>query len=278
MSRPLDSPAAKFYRAQNQVGSLKEQFNSFVESQRYRVAIAERNPKTGKNALRVVAVKDDLLPSDWPLIIGEIAHNLRSALDHLACQLAALRWPNDPTVFEKASFPIRLYGPRSTVRPTRRRPAWNDKGRVSGLFCQRHLTMLKNLQPYLRKNGNRLSPLWLLHELNNADKHRAIQVARKTAGGMSLIITGDMRGFDITDPKSTYRRVPLKHGAKVGEATITGSPDGVQMRFHLEPKVVFWGGCEAVKGLPVVTALSDMLKQVHDVIMEFAPEFPPLRN
>ena len=135
--------------------------------------------------------------------------------------------------------------------------------------------MYKKLQPYSRKNGGRLSPLWLRHDLNNADKHRSLQVQTKMASGMSLIITGPMGDFDISDPKSIYRRIPLRNGAKVGEALVVGSPKDVHIRFDLSPEIIFWDGCAAVKGLPVASTLRRMVEQISSIIEEFLPDFPP---
>ena len=269
---PFDGPIAKYYRANELFRSLKEQHDSFVDQQRYRVRIAERNPKTGRTALRVVFIKDEPIPSEWPLLIGEIAHNLRSALDHLACQLALKNSPENPAVFEETSFPIFLHGPKSGAAS---RFKWTRNKPSIKHISSSHIAQYKNLQPYLRKNGGRLSPLWLLHDLNNADKHRTIQVQTKMAGGMSLIITGPMGDFDISDPRGIYRRIPLRDGAKVGDAVTVGSPEGVQIKFDLDAEVIFWDGCAAVKGLPVISTLQQMVDKTSDIIMEFITDFPP---
>src|ERR1700675_2396602 len=42
---------------------------------------------------------------DWALNVGDIVHNLRSALDHLVCQLAILDG-NDVSCCDQTYFPI----------------------------------------------------------------------------------------------------------------------------------------------------------------------------
>ncbi len=88
----------------------------------YRLVLAEYNPKTGFNAVRVAIDSDDW-PLIWSIRMGEIAHNLRSALDGLTYQLALLE---TTTPLWNVQFPIFLRG--TTKRRRKPRPGRSGKG------------------------------------------------------------------------------------------------------------------------------------------------------
>lgn len=104
------------------------------------------------------------VPASWGPLVGDIVHNLRSALDHMAWQLviASGRTPKRPNT----SFPVRTTSPGPgetgpTIRP--------------GIHPALQ-TLLIEEQPYARfavADGlnPRKSPLALIVELNNLDKH-----------------------------------------------------------------------------------------------------------
>lgn len=281
---PLWGPIRKIYRAQHEIGALEEEINDFIKAGRYGVVVAERNPNTGKYALRAVTTSEAEPPLEWSIAVGEIAHNLRSALDHLACQLALTEHPPSEALFEKTSFPIYLYGPGSS-KPAKKR--WSETRRALEFISRRHRTILERLQPYSRRDRDRpgpipsrvpsggLNPLWLLHEINNADKHRLIQVTARIARGMTLIVRSCPPSFDIRDIQTRLGR-RLVNGAYIGALDVVGGFEGVDMYLSLQPQVVFWDGCDAVKGLPVIPTLRSMLHEVFRIGVHLAAQFPPL--
>ena len=99
---------------------------------------------------------------DFSVRTGEIAYNLRSALDHLVWQLVLANaktpglWNAFPICQDEAKY---------------RRAA---KGRLQGL-AEQHQEMIKGFQPY-RENGGIGAHLWMLHSVCNIDKHRHLNV------------------------------------------------------------------------------------------------------
>jgi hypothetical protein len=96
-------------------------------------------------------------------IIGELLHDLRSALDHLAWQLV-LNAGGIPT--DDTKFPIEA-------------PSTNPQGKqgnpgVAGGVSRNAKTLIASAQPYKRGVRYREHPLWLLHKLWNIDKHRHV--------------------------------------------------------------------------------------------------------
>lgn len=265
----LDGSIAKFQRAGEQIKSLNDSMAATFKSYSYRVVVAERDRDPSYRVLRL-RTEQNRLPIEWSAIIGEITHDLPSALDLLAYQLVLLNSPSND-VLRRVSFPVYLYGPRS-----KQSQRWR-KG-TGAYFKGKHRAIIRRLQPYHRRNGQRLSPLWLLHELNNADKHRLIQVARLTAERISprrITLTRDpddvyhspvVRGIEIK------QGVPFKDGAKVGRIG-TDSQRWVEVETGITTKVVFREGCDAIRGFEVMPVLISASNTVIDTLRLFHSEF-----
>jgi hypothetical protein len=104
-----------------------------------------------------------ILDSTIPAIVGDIVHNLRSALDHLAWQLVSVGVANGETRsqgWEKIQFPI-AHSFDSFV---------SMKGRAIEGARREAIKVLDRLKPY--QGGN--DALWLLRQLDNTDKHSFI--------------------------------------------------------------------------------------------------------
>lgn len=135
------------------------------------------------------------LPEDVPLLIGDAAQCLLNALDHLGFALATANQPGGLTEAqeEASQFPIQRRCPR------------NDKGVVTphpgiAMWNPCAQTAVSVMQPYLGQHGLNAHPLWLLRDLANRDKHRALTV---TAFGQSIneftIGSGQIDYFEIFD-------------------------------------------------------------------------------
>lgn len=98
------------------------------------------------------------LPFDAVATAGDIVHNLRSALDHLAYQLVTIGSGSEPS--RRAEFPIAKSFATYEAEKARK---------VEGM---RPLAIkaIDNVKPY--RGGN--DALWRIHELDNIDKHRTL--------------------------------------------------------------------------------------------------------
>jgi len=94
---------------------------------------------------------------------GDVIHNLRSALDHLAWELA--KWKTGQPVKPRyCCFPIgRDFDNYKVIR---------NGGAVAGMSSEAKKA-INDLRPY--KDGN--EPLWRIHHLDIVDKHRHLLVA-----------------------------------------------------------------------------------------------------
>lgn len=179
---PLDGIRAKTDRAGEHLDALDQAVRDFQRENPYR-GLRE---KMGSTGLYITGF-DGKVPSPPLLInvlVGDFAHNLRSALDHLAWQLALL---DSPQPNPNTSFPI---------FPT-----------LSGGF-ERMLQKLppaarddiERLQPYQRGDDYRSDPLWVLHEIWNTDKHRV------------LVAVGHQWAHGVVDPDGVLIIGQFDHG------------------------------------------------------------------
>ena len=132
MSDPdrLSGIRAKIERAKYHVDDLEGRIRAFREANP-NLLICNQNPQTSERVFRLTRQ----LPTEFSLVVGDAVHNLRSALDHLACQLVttAGHTPNRNT-----SFPI-MDG------PPRDRTAFNRK--VQGVSPDA-IRLINAVQPY----------------------------------------------------------------------------------------------------------------------------------
>lgn len=136
-----------------------------------------------------------------------------------------------------------------------------------------HQAVIERLQPYGRwmrpiyVGQGRDNVLHLLHEINNADKHRLLQVVGAKPGNTSWSQPSTPPPPGIVEITGPDMRV-LKHGAKVFEA-----PSGVNVYPKVIPVIAFSEGCNAVKHKGVLFTLRRIAKHVSEIVEGFAPEF-----
>lgn len=210
----------------------------------------------------------------WPAIIGDIVHNLRSALDHLACQLVMLNGKSvDCCKSSKTSFPVCLT-PESFLNTSRR---------IAPLISPDALALIEQLQPYMAANSPtanpsqrepRFSNLWILSELDIIDKHRTLVIAARYHGPMEFTYTID-NGAPIKVPVNAKWR-PLKNGALIASIDISpfalNREHKMRVQMQAEIKMLFQetGCCD---GLEIDGALTPCLRHVSAIVDEFDRRF-----
>ena len=100
-------------------------------------------------------------------LAGDCVHNLRSALDHLVFALAHSGGRQlEGRIERRLEFPI--FGPHSMSA--------GDRDRKIGPLERGAREIILAVQPYRRGGDYASDPLWLLHELDNIDKHRLLHL------------------------------------------------------------------------------------------------------
>ena len=146
-------------------------------------------------------------PLRWGVILGDVVHNLRSALDHMIWQVTLLDGgtPDDATQYPIASKSESQF---ESMMADRRIPGLSEK----------HRAMVKKTQPYHRGNRAENHSLSVLATPSNTDKHRALNAsysfmetdARETLD--KLVRTDDNPDSPVVGFFMARRGTRMKHG------------------------------------------------------------------
>lgn len=270
---PLDGPRFKIARANEHIGVLRRAETAFRQQADYEVIRAELDPKTGQYAYRLRVKSAPLSLGTWGVLIGEIAYVQRSALDGLVHQLVLLNGQHPDHLTQ---FPIFLVGRTFERRKSRGKgqpsliphfegmDGADGRRMLQGVRLE-HQAIIERLQPYQRGRGGKRSYLYLLKEVNNADKHQFMQVV-----GVSQAIGPAVTHWQGETISVVYAKRPMfEDGAKILDA----SPN-VVVNPRVTPRVSFAHGCPAVVGRSVITVLHNAIEQASEAVESFGVEFP----
>lgn len=211
-------------------------------------------------------------PNDpaWALMFGDAIHNLRSALDHIVCQLAILNG-NDISCCEKTYFPICICKPDFV----------KFRKMAEHLIAPNAFTCIEELQPYKSAYVTGTEPaktsLWIIHQLDIIDKHRILVVVGKHFRTTDIACSFNDGEF-VSIPVDTSWR-PLEEGAQVAEIDISlfspAPTDKDKMRVQGGTQVqvlVNETGC-ACDGVEVGAVLKSCIRHVRDIADLFEQQF-----
>lgn len=160
--------------AQKHIALLNKEIAAFVESGAYSIAV-EFQEDPPRYEAKAMLKEQRAFDRTLSLVLGDIVHNLRSILDHLAWVLVLVSGNNPSDTHPRTQFP--LYTDRLTDKGTLRdvtiHPGINDQARA----------IVEWAQPYTRSDDPTRHPLSILNELSNIDKHRWVQL---TAGKFAM--------------------------------------------------------------------------------------------
>jgi hypothetical protein len=182
---------SKVNRANRHIDELHSVIRRYIDTSPYKIG-RKTDPQTGEVVYYLLEAPP--IPEEMALIAGDVLQNLRSALDHLAWALVETNGcrPN-----ERTCFPI-MEG-----KPLTR----DDKNRfdrkIEGMG-QEAKDIIRSLNPY--KGGN--DDLWLLHRLNNIDKHRTIFTVGFAVRSIST-------SYQQIGALPTFQTGPLENGSEL---------------------------------------------------------------
>jgi len=280
----LDGPCARIARAGEDLTGLSAEMGAFFAARPFTPVEAEFDKRLRVQVYRATGGPGPL-PVGWGVTVGDIAHNLRAALDGLAWQLALLKGPRPS---QRTAFPVHLRA-TTRLRDSGGNPLphfWNHQSGKANREIQsidrKYWPRIEAFQPYKRGNGHRRSALYHLSELNNTDKHRLVTVINPTVGSVSWSGYARQTNFNA--------RATLRPGTKIGHiAPVPADQEMVHLNLKtgkFEPitgyathtlefssAVRFGDSCRAVKGLGVIPTLRGMIDEVSRVVDSFAREF-----
>lgn len=252
MGTTLNGIVAKIARAHEHFETLRSEFRTARDRREYGL-LTDVDPMTGEMAFRVRFPY--ALRRRWGAMVGDIAHDLRSAIDQLVFQLAIVNGAN-PEGWN-TSFPIcnsaEIFAAR--IGRSLRGVSEEARGRI------------ERAQPYHAGTDLARHPLLHLRELSNSDKHRVPSLAaiHRLGGVVSL------RGQDIPAPPEPV------FGDSQDEAEWFRAPDGVEVKFNLVLQIRFNEG--PLRGEEVEELLYSLIGFVQGLIeQDFMPFFPEQRH
>jgi hypothetical protein len=188
------------------------------------------------------------MPIDLSLMAGDAAHNLRIALDYLACEL----------VKSANATPKAVYFP---ICETAEKYKTESPGKTRGMPVAAK-QIIDRIEPY----GGANNPLWALHLLDIADKHRLlVAVGTKVANqnGMQFQLSPEPTQFSVLVDSPA-----LKEGDVLGE--VSGNSEA-QQRISFNFDVAF-GEPDLLAGEPIVETLEYMTQMVEAILNHFSTQ------
>ena len=244
--RLVDSHA-KLGRAQYHFDTLKAEIDAFIQTKRYRLVV----DKPTDHLCIVRLDTTPVIPAErWGLLVGDCIHNLRSALDYTAWQLAG-----GDTADTHTQFPI-----------FETREEWQSKGvsRIRRLKPEAR-ALIKRMQPF-HSATPRDALLNVIRILDNTDKHMLIPVVAAAPRSFRIDVVADSSAIV---PQPTFIRPPVLSGNAV-LATLENSNAANDAK--VEPYLtIFIAFGESLFPVPVhlIYSINNMFIDVKDVIDAF---------
>ena len=199
----------KLRRAHLHRKEIERRIDRFIDNQAYETA-REVDPKTGQH-LWIGKIKKQPPIIRWGALIGDCLFNFRSALDHLAYDLAVAHsgFPLDPEVEFRSEFPIFW---RRQITP-------QELSNKLGAVAPDARDLIVEMQPYGRKNR---AALKYLDSLQNFDKHRTLHLVQATAVAVGWY--GDDSPFGNGGGDGEINLRPFKDGDVIARSPTTPDP------------------------------------------------------
>ena len=182
---------------------FKVRVERFIHSDAYSY-VRQDDVQAGKRRW-IVQISQEPPVIEWGALIGDCLFNFRSALDHLAYDLAVAYKgaPLSAAVEKGSEFPIFW----------RRTPSKREMDTRIGAVDPKARSLIEGMQPYGRKDR---APLKYLDALHNFDKHRTLHLVVAQSTGLGYY--GDIE-FDFVNFN------PLKDGDVLAQVAIPSNPE-----------------------------------------------------
>jgi hypothetical protein len=269
-SRKVLDLLVKVDRAYKHLIDFQLEVNRFFSPPYPYEILPEDDSQKGERTYRLRVHKE--MPSEFSAFIGDIAQNLRSALDHLAWHLVTSS-PVAPKAEERnIYFPIfedaREYG-KGKMR------------KIEGM-TKSAIQAIDNIKPYGRLDKTNPSAgignlaLYWLNVLNVQDKHKLLIPAWTAAPAHS--ITKSRRAEIANVLRSAFgsesanvmvgsfidSSVPLKDGSKLCTLPIAEVDDDMKFRFQIA-----FGEPASMRGKEILSTLNNMHRIIKEIVLDF---------
>ena len=242
----FDTAKLKHEWAKKHIANLQSAFNTFVQTSRHTIR-ASSDPDTDNVALQLSF--DEPIPPAVPLMIGDIVHNFRSALDHATWELIGL---DGGTQNRRLSFPAR--GTKQDFNSA-----------CDGIETPRADTksFFRGFEAYEQGSGR---IIFGLHCLSNVDKHRILT---------PLLGATRIPGVKVINPDGMVIAEYADCSFTMGEGGRTHFSVGRGCRIELDDETnptieAFFGDVEVFRELPIFPMLAEFISiKIAEVIVRF---------
>lgn len=271
MTHPLDGAIAKIARAGQHFVELERQIGTFLDPKNNAYPVTTQVESDGsKHTFRLAHPKRAPV-EDWGLLVGDIVHNLRASLDHIAWQLALKKSCTPSFGTEYPVFKSR----DDYFAKNRRGGPW--KIRCIDAAAQ---TVIEKTQPYNAPNPA-LSGLWVVHTLDITDKHQIIPVLASSQRAMKF--TAYTGGHVMPTPPpgglEIFSFMPLEHDAIMAILTLNPPDPKVEVKGEFAFTVIFGEKTIGINrtpeypGVEVLTNLRTIIDAFPSIVNLFMPFF-----
>jgi len=264
---PLDGIWAKIQRADEHIKNLNAEINALIGSDAYRL-VGEPDTDPRQCIVRAVGPEPPLRLS---VIVGEIVHQLRSSLDHLVCQLVR---ENKKSVNRAHQFPI-------CDTPKEFEAACN-RGRIKGISGSAR-SLIEARQPYRQSEDIKRNFLYVLREIDDADKHRLLTLVIATTNSFQLGIgggepTAGKKGDPINivgaSPPTSPPQRPTEQGTEVLRLYFGEPEPDVKVAGKAVVEIMF-GDLGPMTEQPVIYVVQQLRDKTVRLLDAFRGEFAP---
>lgn len=278
------SHLAKLAQARKHLRHLHHIAGRLQDSDAYAV-YTERDPSTGEVVIYGEARRAP--PSlTWGVVIGDIVHNLRSALDHMVWALTVAHQPEAPP----HTIPSRGPGSewRHTAFPVHPKPypldasgeliPWENAKEPRSLWGMEPALRaeFETLQPFRWKEEAAFHPLAILHDLWNIDKHRHFHLAHFNVGSHEIFGPPPyprIPGIEYLRARLTPRG-PFEGRTELGRLSWANGHVPLELDRYINPTVFFdisFGYGPPAYGAQVTQLLDSLYDEVVLICGRFQP-------
>jgi hypothetical protein len=263
----LDALLVKIDRAHKHILDFDAEFLRFLQDGNPYETFFADDPQTRERTYYLRVLRE--MPPQFSASIGDIAQNLRSALDHLAWYLVQSS-PVTPKARDRD-----IYFP---IFETAREYRAGKMGKIQGM-TDAAIQAIDRIEPYYRADGVGIgqgAALFGLHEINKLDKHRLLvptwtnmtahTIPRTKRVEMAEVLRaafGD-QGGNVLMAANAATAGPLKDGSKLGTFPVSEVDDN--MTFHFQ---IAFGEPKWVCGKEVKSTLANMFRIVRGIMIDF---------
>jgi hypothetical protein len=245
MPLDLSGCCAKIERAKKHISEFNRERLVFLETDPY-VVITKFNPES--NITESIMGPMPKIPTHLSTTVGDAIQNLRSALDYLAAELVRSAGKEPKLVY----FPI---------CETATKYVSESKGKTKGI-SEEAKKFIDSIEPYGGGDGN---DLWILHSLNNTDKHRLLMAIAVNLAQQVV--------FSLSPEGNTFTTMVDTPGLNEGDVlgSTSGNSEG-QQRIKFTFDIAF-GKPDSIAGEPVLRTLEYMAYMVETIVETFRIRF-----